>query len=55
MIDFLKHFLQDSLKNSKSGEEKNGEESYIYTECFRKNSKYFRRWQYGLSRVNKFI
>jgi hypothetical protein len=25
------------------------------TECFRRNSKYFRGWQYGLFRVNKFI
>jgi len=29
LIDFLKHFLQDSLRNSKYGEEKNGEESFI--------------------------
>ena len=27
----------------------------LYTGCFRRNSKYFRRWQYGLFRVNKFI
>ena len=27
----------------------------LYTRCFRRNSKYFRRWQYGLFRVNKFI
>ena len=26
-----------------------------YTGCFRRNSKYFRRWYYGLFRVNKFI
>jgi hypothetical protein len=27
----------------------------VYTGCFRWNSKYFRRWKYGLFRVNKFI
>ena len=27
----------------------------LYTGCFRKNSKYFRRWQCGLFLVNKFI
>ena len=27
---------------------------YTYTVCFRRNSKYFRRRQYGLFRVNKF-
>jgi len=26
-----------------------------YTGCFRRNSKCFRRWYYGLFRVNKFI
>jgi len=26
-----------------------------YTGNFRRNSKYFRRWKYGLFRVNKFI
>jgi hypothetical protein len=26
-----------------------------YTGCLRRNSKYFRRWQYGLFRVNKLI
>ena len=26
-----------------------------YTECFRRNNKYFRRWKYGLFRVNEFI
>ena len=27
----------------------------VYTGCFRRNSKYFRRWLYGLFRVNTFI
>jgi len=27
----------------------------VSTGCFRRNSKYFRRWQYGLFQVNKFI
>ena len=27
----------------------------IYTGCFRRNSNYFRRWQYGLLRVNMFV
>ena len=27
----------------------------IYTGCFRRNSKYFWKWQYGLFWVNKFI
>jgi len=26
-----------------------------YTRCFMRNSKYFRRWKYGLFRVKKFI
>ena len=26
-----------------------------YTGCFRRNSKYFRRWYYGIFQVNKFI
>jgi len=28
---------------------------YIYTGCFRRNSKYFRRWYYELFQVNTFI
>jgi len=28
---------------------------WLYTGCFRRNSKYFRKWQYGLFWVNKFI
>jgi hypothetical protein len=28
---------------------------WIYTGCFSRKSKYFRMWQYGLFRVNKFI
>ena len=27
----------------------------LYTGCFRRKSKYFRRWYYGLFQVNKFI
>jgi len=30
-------------------------DTYTYTGFFRRNSKYFRRWQYGLFRINKFI
>ena len=52
---FPKMFLlADPLQASKNNH-RSSQPAHVHTGCFRRNSEYFRRWQYGLFRVNKFI
>ena len=53
-VYFVNQFLPNPA-NRQSTRKHKSTNFCIYTGCFRRNSKYFRRWYYGLFRVNKFI